>query len=428
MMLLALLSACQKDDNEPAPGERPDERLSKALSDYKTQLVGAPYGWKAILYPGAGGTYSFLLKFNENDRVSMYADISSGTAGTAYESTYRLRAMQQPALLFDTYSYLHILADPDPDTYGGITGQGLYSDFEFTIDSVDAGSVRLTGNLQKSKMVLVKATQEEFDAYNAGKLKTVMDESSAYLKANPFIYLQTTNGPKLQVNINSITKTFSLVYLENGSVKIISTSFSYSPRGLVLDPPLNIGGSAIQELRWDSTQKVFYIEVNGARIDVQSSPTYIIPLHYFVGVSFNKISVPPQEIPGWSVDFTNRWKQAASAILNGRYGLTLYYIDFTFNTQNQTMDVYTYVIQNNQLYLALFPYNYTKTATGVYKFTAIAPNGNAQLIAADMQPVLSYIGTDNFTLDYFQDQALGTLGQVKSIQHPDFYFTGFLEE
>lgn len=433
LVLLTLLSACQQDDNEPAPGQRPDERLNQALTDYKTQLTSAPYGWKAILKPGAGGLYSFFLKFNENDRVSMSADVSSGVAGPPAESTYRLKAMQQPALIFDTYSPLHLLADPDPRVLFNITGragedgQGLYSDFEFTIDSVDANTIRLTGNLQQSKMVLVKATQEEFNAYNAGQLKTVIDQTTAYQLTNPFIYLPSANGTKLQVNIDAVNKIFSLIYLENGSVQIISTSFTYTPRGLLFEPPLILNGTAIQELLWDSVKQVFYTEINGTRLEVQSSPTVIIPLHNFVGVTFNTIAVPPQELPGWSPDFTSKQQQAAASMLSGRYTLRLDYIYFLFDPQNRTMGVYVIIFQGNNQYVALYTYSYTKTNDGIYKFTAQAPTGNAQLIAPDMSPILNHITNDNFTMDYFPDPTQGTLGQVKSVQNPDFYFTGTLE-
>ena len=69
LLLIGLLSACEKDDNDPAPGERPDERLDQVLSEYKAQLVGAEHGWKATLYPEGGSGYSFLFDFKENDRV-----------------------------------------------------------------------------------------------------------------------------------------------------------------------------------------------------------------------------------------------------------------------------------------------------------------------------------------------------------------------
>ncbi|RDC65752.1 DUF4302 domain-containing protein [Adhaeribacter pallidiroseus] len=430
LLLLLLFTACQQDNNDPAPGQRPEERLSQALTDYKTQLVSAPYGWKATLKPNGGGLYSFFFKFNENDRVAMSADISSGAAGPPAETTYRLKGMQVPALIFDTYSPLHILADPDPQallkTVGlpGEPGQGLFSDFEFTIDSLATNVVQLTGNLQQSKMILVPATQEEFNAYTAGQLKVVIDQTTAYQKANPFIYLLSGDGTRVQVNINAATKTFSLISLANGNVQILNSLFTYTTRGILLEPALVVNGTAIQELFWDSANQVFYAEINGSRVEVQSSPTPIIPLHNFVGVTFNTIAVPPQALPGWSPDFTSKQQQAASAILAGPYALRLDYMYFLFDVQSRTMALNIIVYQGNNGFLALYPFSYTKTADGVYNFTAQTPNGNAQVIAEDMSPLLNHINNDNFTMDFFQDPDAGTLGQMKSVQNPEFYFTG----
>ncbi|MHC2991698.1 hypothetical protein OB13_08900, partial [Pontibacter sp. HJ8] len=71
-----MLSACDKEDNDPAPGERPDERLNKILTEYKTQLVGAENGWKATLFPAGAAAYTFLFRFSENDRVTTVSDIN----------------------------------------------------------------------------------------------------------------------------------------------------------------------------------------------------------------------------------------------------------------------------------------------------------------------------------------------------------------
>src|SRR5204862_5715275 len=78
--------------------------------------------------------------------------------------------LQQPSLLFDTYSYLHVLADPNPDVNGGTVGGGLFSDFEFYFDSNSADTIQLVGRLNGSKMSLVKATPAEENAYNSGQL------------------------------------------------------------------------------------------------------------------------------------------------------------------------------------------------------------------------------------------------------------------
>ena len=75
-----------------------------------------------------------------------------------------------------------------------------------------------------------------------------------------------------------------------------------------------------------------------------------------------------------------------------------------------------------------FNYTYTKTDEGVYKFTAGALGGNESIIGGDLTGLLSErINVDTFTVDYFTNPADGMLmAQFKSVEHPDFTFTGAL--
>jgi hypothetical protein len=77
----------------------------------------------------------------------MLSDFNETTATVLKESSYRLKALQQPTLIFDTYSYLHLLSDPDPNVAGGIAGKGYNSDFEFAYDPTiaQADTIILTG-------------------------------------------------------------------------------------------------------------------------------------------------------------------------------------------------------------------------------------------------------------------------------------------
>lgn len=145
ILLAFLFAACSKDKTESLFGEKPEERLEEAMKEYKATLTGSAYGWKTGVYPAAGGGYAFYFKFGANDRVTMYSDVTPDAASQGLESTYRLKAVQRPSLLFDTYSYLHLLSDPDPNVYGGATGQGYAIDFEYSIDAVSADTIKLTG-------------------------------------------------------------------------------------------------------------------------------------------------------------------------------------------------------------------------------------------------------------------------------------------
>lgn len=424
ILVLACLLSCRKDKTTSIFGETPDQRLEKALADYKSRLTGAAYGWKTAVFPPAGGGYSFFMTFDTAGRVTMYGDVTADAATTPENSTYRLKAVQRPSLLFDTYTYLHLLADPDPNVYGGVTGQGYYVDFEYAIDSVATDSIKLTGITYGTKMIFVKATKAEHDAYTSGQFSDQLTNIQNFIADFPWQYLQFADGKKLQVSINTATKNFTLIYLDaDGKVQLLSTAFYFSTDGLYLQTPITYGSYTFNEVFWDADNQVFYIKINGARIDVQVADNSIIPMHQLLGVSFTSIVVPPQSIPGWSADFTTMWKSIAASLKSGNYGLTLYYTYFTFDVSQQVMKLDVYIIQNNRLYLAEYPYTYTKTTDGVFDFTEQAYQGNAGLIATDMAPLRNRLKNDHFTMDFYA----GTLGQLKSVENTEFYFTGYLE-
>ncbi|MNI75939.1 hypothetical protein D3C73_1321300 [compost metagenome] len=73
-------------------------------------------------------------------------------------------------------------------------------------------------------------------------------------------------------------------------------------------------------------------------------------------------------------------------------------------------------------------YNYTYTVdNGKFKFSPSGtPGGNEGAIYNDVRYLLQErINTDTFELGYFVNSETGeVMSQFKSIEHPDFYFTG----
>ena len=150
-MLAIAVFSCKKNDSSVFNAS-PDQRLNETLKKDQAALVGATYGWKATVTTGFHVPYHFYFKFNDSNRVSMFSDFDTTTASVYRESSYRLKALQQPSLLFDTYNYIHLLADPDAGINGGSYGQGQISDFEFAIDTVTTDSIRLTGRFNSKPL------------------------------------------------------------------------------------------------------------------------------------------------------------------------------------------------------------------------------------------------------------------------------------
>jgi hypothetical protein len=274
IFLLAAFASCKKDDST-AFEKTPDERINETLTNYQTMLSGAQYGWRGVVYPAAGGAYGFYFKFNDANRVVMYSDFDSASAVTARESSYRLKALQQPSLIFDTYSYLHLLSDPNENTItvqknvngyrGGTLGQGLQSDFEYAIDTATADSIRLTGRQHGTKAVLIKATQQEATAYNNGQLATPLLQLQNINKILYYFKRLSIGGKVYDVSINDNNKTIAFTWVSNGNVNTFTTTYYYTPDGIIFSTPFNDGSETMTGFTgiiWNENTATFSVTTN----------------------------------------------------------------------------------------------------------------------------------------------------------------------
>lgn len=240
--LVLLLTACSKD--EPVFNETPDERLNKTLSEYQAALVSSPTGWKATITPGSGGIYHFYFRFNNENRVFMFADFDTTTSKYQKESSYRLKALQQPTLIFDTYSYLHLLSDPDASVNGGDYGVGLYSDFEFSLDILYADSIILTGKMNKTRLKLERASQQELDEWQNGVWANALSFLNIAKIQNYFKRL-TLGGVEYEIAVDPVSRTITLQWFSGGTVQQFSTAYYFNAGGLVFETPLVNGSQTI---------------------------------------------------------------------------------------------------------------------------------------------------------------------------------------
>lgn len=246
VLLVVFFTACNKDDNRVF-NESPDERLNTALTAYQSKLSGAQYGWKGSLTTGSGGIYTFYFKFNDSNRVKMLSSFDSTSAVTLKESSYRLKALQQPSLIFDTYSYLHVLSDPNGAVNGGATGAGLVSDFEFYFgDSATADVITLVGRFNGSKATLTRATQQEAAAFNTGQLAAglVIKKLLTYYNR---IVINGTDSTDVHIN-----PTFATVAATDAQGNLLDSSkktpYFLSLGGLGFAKPLVVGSKTITEI------------------------------------------------------------------------------------------------------------------------------------------------------------------------------------
>lgn len=258
-----LVDGCEKVNE--FDGERPDTRVADHLQAYSDLLVGAENGWLGYLFPEGGGGYTFKFSFNDQNRVIMYANMNGTYAATAKESSYRLRASQTPSLFFDTYSYLHELADPDPDVSGGPAGAGQLSDFEFTILSATTDTVRLKGNLNGSELLLIRANAAQGDDY-ISRVYAYNEQLDKLAKFPNYYNRLTIGGADYQFTLNTRKNTVSFQLPGDQDSATFYTEYASLDNGIVLRKGFDAGSThitALTDFEINSTQHSATVQAGG---------------------------------------------------------------------------------------------------------------------------------------------------------------------
>ncbi|WP_207515732.1 DUF4302 domain-containing protein [Longitalea luteola] len=244
LLLSATIIACSKE--KAAFDKDADDRINEQLADYQAVITGAADGWTGTLVTKLGNTYSFYLRFNESNRVFMYCDFDSTTAGVLKESSYRLKSLQQPCLLFDTYSYIHMIADPDARVNGGYFGGGMLSDFEFSIDTCTADSIRLTGRFNGSAAVLRKASPQDRAAWENKQVRNQMTRLSDLNKILNYFKRLRYNGTEYEIRLHTVLKFAVIAWKDaSGTTHSAATSYYFSPAGVHFSDPVVNGGTTL---------------------------------------------------------------------------------------------------------------------------------------------------------------------------------------
>ena len=244
LIILITATACHKD--KAAFDKDVDDRINEQLGSYQSVIAGSANGWTATLITKPGNTYSFYFRFNDSNRVFMYCDFDTTTASVLKESSYRLKSLQQPCLIFDTYSYVHLLADPDASKNGGVYGGGLLSDFEFSIDTCTADSIKLTGRFNGSAAILRKASAQDRAAWENKTVRNNLVGLNNLGKILNYFKRLTYNGTEYELQFNAAYKEVTITWKDAaGMVHTVTTPYFISATGVEFPIPVVNGSTTI---------------------------------------------------------------------------------------------------------------------------------------------------------------------------------------
>ncbi|WP_158499905.1 DUF4302 domain-containing protein [Sphingobacterium paucimobilis] len=246
--------------------ERPDTKIAERIEWYTDLLTSSPGGWIGYLYPAFGGGVTFKFDFDKNQRVRMIALLNTQTVHNVKESSYSIRAPQVPSLYFDTYSYIHQLADPIITKYGGERLVGAGGDFEFSFVNASPDTIRLKGNFRGSDLLLVRADPTGAENYLRNVYTFTSQELVKVDRFKDYYKKLNYNGQDYMIIINVDKSTFSVYYNRSGKLQFFTTEFAGMENGILLREPFVDGEFSIQrfeDFEFDFTQNQLQVLLNG---------------------------------------------------------------------------------------------------------------------------------------------------------------------
>lgn len=429
LAILGFVVSCKKDEDPKL--EDPDKRIAAELVTKQADLLAAPNGWRATIYPKGGKGFMYYLKFNADGTVKMLSDFNATTSTVLAESTYRLKALMRPTLIFDGYSYIHFPADPNGSVSGGNNATGLASDFEFAFTKTTTDSIYFDGIFNGNKFNMSKLTAADEQKFLAGALKPFIDDATM-ATSNKILFI-LLDGKQIPVSISVSNKSISIA----GKT---SSPFAFKLDGLELKSPLKINNYTFDRVYWDDVNKQFYflngttkiiIEVSLSPLPLEETPE----LHTLLASRWNSLLINMGTMPDQSATFKTAYNTANTSLGTlGGAGRFIEYITILFNT-NGTINFqirYRNPSSPNSFFLADFNYTMNLNATtGVATFTQLGtPSGNAATIATYVVALRNYIANNSFKIAYISAAAPagakvgGFLGQ----SNPASFFYGTLSQ
>ena len=423
-LFTVILFSCKKEDSRYIEETAPNERTKVFIDDLRETLITSDNGWVDYLYTSLRSGYTFYFDFIDENRVKMLGDFNNETLTDFKESSYSIQNTWTPSLIFDTYNHIHILSDPDKSKNDGDRGEGLYADFEFSIQKIYPDSIVLSGNLNNNKMVLMRASKEEADSFKDQSFAGLTNRVEDYVISNPFLYL-TEEGSQspasFTFNFSDRYLTFS--YKENGELEEKRIALAVGKNTMWLQDVFEHEGKSISALKLVNDQKMVAIQEDGTEYDIRIGNNPIESLYERLhSQRYNFIQILERNQVGAFAGIYDRMHQNVQN--NGR---SINYIELRIKSADTLTMNYRYrsskdfnafhdyrmVVEGDELRFEHLPLggssgaysNYTSFTRAVTEFDA-------------------FLTSNTFDLDYYTgivNGAIQTLPRLRSQSKPDSF-------
>ncbi|MDF2853108.1 MAG: hypothetical protein K0S31_3793 [Sphingobacterium multivorum] len=425
--VLLAMSCTKPKEVELELGADPDSRVSDTLAYVRKTLIDAPYGWKASLTTEYSGGYGFYMQFGSNDRIKMVADLNDNTASVPKESTYRIRQIMAATLSFDTYTYLTMLQDPTPSTFGGQAGKGMGSDVEFDYVKTHGDTLFFEGRKFQKPLKLVKATKIEQESYMGGGYEEAVNKFKNYFANNPFSKL-SIGDTQFEFGFDYKGKSTTLeARNSDGSFSTLDAAvFAFTLNGIEFVKGLPYKDVILKEIIWEGSSLIA-VDKNGKKYSVNKSNAPFRQLYEVIGTKYSElVSDYKSYLPGTSADGLTILKRFHDGLGNGAAGFYFNYgyMDLNWEKDKGIVTLIGFSSQNGGTsgWETKIVYDYTFNETTKAFTFKLKQGASGGYVGGIMDKMDSFLKTNSFTLEYYVANGV-ICGMLRSVQNPSITMT-----
>jgi len=431
------MASCQKDSFVSDFDQKPEERMAESNALVNNILTKAPNGWIATLPTNAGGAYGFYMTFDANQSVTMYGDLNDNTATKLGTSTYRVKAGLGAELIFDTYNYISMLADPNNSVFGGSGNTGFKSDVEFTYVRSTPDSIYFIGKAYRQTLAMVKATAAQKTAYTAGGLKTSSDKLKSFFITTKNAYIDVVSGGvtlKVGVSVNFTNalasgKRVTLTgLLADGTASSATNKIALTTDGISMTSTgLIFQGITFVKFAWKDATTLAMYDSTGKEYIIKSNPVPLTPLPLLFGFptsfTYRTMTILEAGLPsGVTSGFNTVYNTMRTNFGTVRVVSTI--LTLTSNSQLK-VDVNYF---STAAFVATATYDYTRNGDVITLSNPIySANWNTRATA--LKPLTDYMLTGPFKIDWVissDPTNTSLIGGLYRVNDPSSFFYGNL--
>jgi hypothetical protein len=427
------LTSCVKHEVELIFDKLPEERMAERNAELRSKLVESTTGWKAYLRTSLrGGGYSFYMKFNADETVTMISDWNDAAAVNFQTSTYSIRYVMNTSLIFDTYNYISIMQDPQSSVNGGTQPDGLRSDIEFEYMRSTADSIILRGLKYKNYLYLVKANTDEAAKYAGGSYLTSINNFKTFLSTRKSNYF-TVNGKIIDLFFNQGNKTFSaLSRYSSDSIVNIAVGFGYALDGASFTDNFIFNGVRFAgiKVKPDNSAVVLDASNNEYPLTAASKPVIDFKDAFAYNNVFKGIIINGQTLPaGVTSSFNSVFTGMVTRFNNTGRNIESVEFRFTSSTAFTVRIWYVATATNTRFLAEPATLNYTydnDTGTLTLSNYTQGATGNWSTRITEIGAFATWIQSGPFKVDWVTstDPGIGTLAGLYKVSNPTDFFYG----